>query len=208
MVVAYVNQQDGVPLPLLVGQSPSEVVQESRPPPRYKVSTRAILCSGGSPRPSRSGYRGSVVSPPAGGDRSAARLGLPVAGHVRDMPHCDASPMLFPRPKSPGGLRGCVSPSLGQPGRVRVSALPLVRWVVAQVRETPNLSMTMVAPLWPEKEWFANLLLPLIVVFLVRLRHGKDLSVSTVQGSRSALNSVFALKDLVRAASRKIFSIP
>ena len=36
---------------------------------------------------------------------------------------------------------------------------PLVGRVVARVRETPNLSMTLVAPLWPEKGWFADLLL-------------------------------------------------
>ena len=35
----------------------------------------------------------------------------------------------------------------------------LVERVVARVRETPNLSMTLVAPLWPEKAWFAELLL-------------------------------------------------
>ena len=35
----------------------------------------------------------------------------------------------------------------------------LVERVVARVRETPNLSMTLVAPLWPEKTWFADLLL-------------------------------------------------
>ena len=35
----------------------------------------------------------------------------------------------------------------------------LVESVVARVRETPNLSMTLVAPLWPEKAWFAELLL-------------------------------------------------
>ena len=34
----------------------------------------------------------------------------------------------------------------------------LVEKVVARVRETPNLSMTLVAPLWPEKVWFAELL--------------------------------------------------
>ena len=56
--------RDNVPLPLLVGQSPSEVVRGFRPPPRYKVSTRAVLCSGRPPQPSGSGYRGSVVSPP------------------------------------------------------------------------------------------------------------------------------------------------
>ena len=30
---------------------------------------------------------------------------------------------------------------------------------MARVRETPNLSMTLIAPLWPEKAWFADLLL-------------------------------------------------
>ena len=35
---------------------------------------------------------------------------------------------------------------------------PLVVRVVARVRETPNLSMTPVTPLWPEKKWFADLL--------------------------------------------------
>ena len=38
---------------------------------------------------------------------------------------------------------------------------PLVGRVVTRVRETLNLSMTLVAPLWPEKEWFADLLLQL-----------------------------------------------
>ena len=36
---------------------------------------------------------------------------------------------------------------------------PLVGRVVARVRETPILSMTLVALLWPEKEWLADLLL-------------------------------------------------
>ena len=35
----------------------------------------------------------------------------------------------------------------------------LVGRVVARVRETLNLSMTLVVPLWPEKEWFMDLLL-------------------------------------------------
>ena len=35
----------------------------------------------------------------------------------------------------------------------------LVERVVARVRETPNLSVTLIAPLWPEKSWFADLLL-------------------------------------------------
>ena len=35
----------------------------------------------------------------------------------------------------------------------------LVERVVARFRETPNLLMTLVAPLWPEKAWLAELLL-------------------------------------------------
>ena len=35
----------------------------------------------------------------------------------------------------------------------------LVERVVARVRETPNLFMTLVAPIWPEKSWFVDLLL-------------------------------------------------
>ena len=36
---------------------------------------------------------------------------------------------------------------------------PLIGRVVARVRESSCLAMTLVAPLWPEKEWFADLLL-------------------------------------------------
>ena len=63
-----------------------------------------------------------MVSLPAGGESASSHLGLPVTRLVRE-PRCKASPILLPRPGSPGGLRGCVSPSLGQPGRLRVSTL-------------------------------------------------------------------------------------
>ena len=36
---------------------------------------------------------------------------------------------------------------------------PLVGWVIAHVRESSHVAMTLVAPFWPEKEWFADLLL-------------------------------------------------
>ena len=36
---------------------------------------------------------------------------------------------------------------------------PLVGRVIARVRESLRVAMTLVAPLWPEKEWFADLLL-------------------------------------------------
>ena len=36
---------------------------------------------------------------------------------------------------------------------------PLVGRVIARVQESSSVAMTLVAPLWPEKEWFADLLL-------------------------------------------------
>ena len=36
---------------------------------------------------------------------------------------------------------------------------PLMGQVIARVRESSRVAMTLVAPLWPEKEWFADLLL-------------------------------------------------
>ena len=36
---------------------------------------------------------------------------------------------------------------------------PLVGRVIARVRESSRVAMTLAAPLWPEKEWFADLLL-------------------------------------------------
>ena len=172
---------------------------------------------------------------------------------------------------------------------------PLVGRVIARVRESSRVAMTLVAPFWPEKEWFADLLLlltqpplalpwwgqpapaaplqplkprrprtepsrlvtlkrdfrksgfsgraagvlsgclrsstsrlyqsrwqifcgwcrgrgvapvnatvPVVVDFLIHLRHDKGLSVSAVKGYSSALNSVLALKGRDLASSRKI----
>ena len=76
-----------------------------------------------------------------------------------DLPQREAAPVLLACPGSPGRLRGCISPSLGRPGSVRVPSFPLVGRVIARVQESSRVAMTLVAPLWPEKEWFADLLL-------------------------------------------------
>ena len=64
-----------------------------------------------------------MVSPPSGGERPPSSLGLAVDRPVRDKLQCEASPILFPCPVSPGGLRGCVPSSLGPLGPVRVATL-------------------------------------------------------------------------------------
>ena len=61
-----------------------------------------------------------MVSPPSGGECSS-HLGLPIAQFVCDSPQREAAPVLLPCPRPPSGLRGCVLPYLGQPGRLHVS---------------------------------------------------------------------------------------
>ena len=132
----------------------------SRPPPRYGISARVVLCSGESPQPSGSGYRGRVVSPPASGDLSAARLGLPVAGLVRDTPPRGASPILFPRPDSPRRSSWIRFAFLGAPWAYPLFHPSSRRLGGGSSRRAPILSRTMVPPFWPGKAWFPGLPLP------------------------------------------------
>ena len=64
-----------------------------------------------------------MVSPPSVSESPASSLGLAVGRPVHNELQRKASPILFPGPGSPGGLRGCVPSSLGQPGPVSVSTL-------------------------------------------------------------------------------------
>ena len=66
------------------------------------------------------------------------RLGLPVARLALDALQREASPILLPRPRSPDGLRGCVSASLGQPGRFCVSSLSSHRKGGGQSQRDPQ----------------------------------------------------------------------
>ena len=151
----------GLPGPMLVGQPPSEMDGESRHPSRCEVSSRTSQCLGRSPQPSRASRRDRVVSSPSGGEVTALRLGQSVDRPFCDEPQRETDPLLLACPGSPGRLRGRFSSSLGSWDDLDVYVFPpfpLIGRVIARVRESSRLAMTLVAPLWPEKEWFADLL--------------------------------------------------
>ena len=100
-----------------------------------------------------------VVSPPSGSERPASSLGLAVDRPVSDEFQREASPILFPCPGSQGSLRGCVPSSLGQPGSFRVSILSSGRKGGGSSQRDPQSLHDSGRPLWPEQEWFADLLL-------------------------------------------------
>ena len=113
----------GFPGSVFVDQLPSEMDGEFRRPSRCEVSTRAEHRPGRRPQPSRASSRDRVVSSPSGGEITASCVGQSVDGSLCDVPQRETDPVLLASPGSPGRLRGCVSPSLGRPGSLRVPSL-------------------------------------------------------------------------------------
>ena len=123
-VVAYVNKRGhGFQVPVFVDQPPSEMDGEFRRPSRCEVSTRRVQRADRCSQPSRASCGDRVVSPPSGGEGTSSCVGQSVNRPVCDLPQREAAPVLLACPGSPGRLRGCVSPSLGRPGSVRVPSL-------------------------------------------------------------------------------------
>ena len=113
----------GFPSPVFVNQPPSEMDGVFRRPSRCEISARRGQRSGRCSQPSRASCGDRVVSPPSGGEVSSSCVGQSVNRSVCDLPQHEAAPVLLACPGSPGRLRGCVSPSLGRPGSVRVPSL-------------------------------------------------------------------------------------
>ena len=149
----------GFPGPVFVDQPPSEMDGEFQRPSRSEVSTRREQRPGRSSQPSRASCRDRVVSPSSGGKITASRVGQSVDRPFCDVPQRETAPVLLACPGSTGRLRGCVSPSLGRPASLCVPSLSSGRSGDSRVQESSHVAMTLVAPLWPEKEWFADLLL-------------------------------------------------
>ena len=96
---------------------------EFRRPSRCEVSARREQRPGRCSQPSLASCGDRVVSPPSGGESTSSCVGQSVNRPVCDLPQREAAPVLLASPGSPGRLRGCVSPSLGRPGSVRVPSL-------------------------------------------------------------------------------------
>ena len=149
----------GFPGSMLVGQPPSEMDGEFRHPSRCEVSTRTSQCPGRCPQPSRASSRDRVVSPPSGGEATASCLGQAVDRPLCDVPQRETAPVLLASPGSPGRLEDAFRHPWDDLDLYAFPPFPLVGRVIARVRESSRVAMTLVAPLWPEKEWFTDLLL-------------------------------------------------
>ena len=113
----------GFPGSVFVDQPPSEMDGEFQRPSQCEVSPRREQRPGRCPQPSRASSRDRVVSLPSGGEIAVSYVGQSVDRSLCDVPQCETAPVLLASPRSPGRLPGCVSPSLGRPGPVRVPSL-------------------------------------------------------------------------------------
>ena len=124
-VVAYINKQGGTvsrPLCLLTSRllrwtESFDVHLEARYLPGESNVLADVLSRRGQ------NCRDRVVSPPSGGESTSSCVGQSVNRPVFDLPQREAAPILLACPGSTGRLRGCVSPSLGRPGPLRVPSL-------------------------------------------------------------------------------------
>lgn len=95
----------------------------------------------------------------SGGGRQA----FSSVGEISDRPLCDkvqqeGRGLVFSSSRSLRHGRGPPSASLGQPGCLCLSPFCLVCHVLNRVMISQKLRMTLVAPLWPQAEWFPDLL--------------------------------------------------
>ena len=124
-VVAYINKQGGTvsrPLCLLTSRL-LRWTESFDVYSRSEGSSRRVQHPGRCTQPSRANSRDRVVSPPSGGESTSSCVGQSVNRPVCDLPQREAAPVLLACPGSTGRLRGCVSPSLGRPGPLRVPSL-------------------------------------------------------------------------------------
>ena len=124
-VVAYVNKQGGTVSrsPCLLTSRLLRWTESFNVHLDAEVSSRRVQRPGRCSQPSRASCGDRVVSPPSGGESTSSCVGQSVNRPVCDLPQREAALVLLACPGSPGRLRGCVSPSLGRPGSVRVPSL-------------------------------------------------------------------------------------
>ena len=161
-VVAYVSKQGGthsrsmceLTSRLLKWTEDIDVHLEARYLPGQNKSPSGSL------KPSGSGHCNGVDSPPSGGEGTPELVGLAVDQPVRVETQRSQLPVycsLVPDDQA------ALEDAFRHPwDNLDVYAFPpfaLLGKVLSRVRQSRNCSMTLVAPLWADRDWFADLLL-------------------------------------------------
>ena len=110
----------------------------------------------GSSQSAQPGDRIGVDTTPGGGPGSP-----PVAGDhrpVRDFSDSKAPSVLCSSVGTQSSGGGCIPPALGQSSGVCLSSHSIIKRVLLKLRASHNCDLTLIAPFWPQREWFPDLL--------------------------------------------------
>ena len=144
---------------MVVARATSPLDGSPQRTPGSEIPPGTIEHPRGAPQPPQPSTSGGMVPAPTISEDDHPHLEVPDNRLIRNTLQWEASLYcsLIPDPQA------VFEDAFRHPWKnLDVYAFPpfhLVKRVVARVRETPNLSMTLIAPLWPEKSWFADLLL-------------------------------------------------
>ena len=112
----------------------------------------------GSSQSAQPGDRVRVDTTPGGGPGSSS----PVAGDhrpVRDLADGKAPSVLCPSVGTQGNGCGCIPPTLGQPPEAYAfPPVAIIRRVLLKLRASHHCDLTLIAPFWPQRAWFPDLL--------------------------------------------------
>ena len=110
-------------------------------------------------------HRGRLKSPQSGdrvrvdpsprGSRSAGPQVASDDRSVRNLLDSEASSLLLSSLRSTGGRDGCPSPALGRSPSIRLSS---DRHHKESASQTEVIELTLIAPFWPQRDWFPDLL--------------------------------------------------
>ena len=95
-------------------------------------------------------------SPPGRSQRSLVEVASD-GRSVHDIAELPSSRELFSHQRSDGSRLRCLSPSWDDMRAYAFPPFTLVREVLSKVVSSRNLLLTLVAPWWPQKEWFPDL---------------------------------------------------
>ena len=111
----------------------------------------------GSYQSAQSGDRVGMDATPGGSPRSSP----PVAGDhrpIRDLADSKAPSVLCSSVRTQGSGGGCIPPALGQPPGVCLPSHSRHKESSSQTESLSPLRSHLIAPFWPQREWFPNLL--------------------------------------------------
>ena len=118
-----------------------------------------IQCHSGRPQSPQSGDR-VRMDPSSGGSRSAGPQMASGDRSVCDLPDRETSGVFLSGLRSAGSGNGCSSPALGRSPSLRLSSDRHHKESSCQteVLEELRVDSTLIAPFWPQREWFPDLL--------------------------------------------------